>query len=212
MRGDVVDGLPDGRDLLGILVRDLDPELVLELHDELDEVERVGVQVVLERRLFGDLILFDSELLRQNFFHTLEDFFTRRCHVSSSRNASSSSRIVPSSSLSAMLPVKPSATTTSAAPRSRSRDSALPPKFKRLSSLSSRCASSVSRFPFSSSSPIERRRTSGLTTSSSSSPKTAPMCANWRRCSGRLSAFAPASIRTDGPRRVGIGTAIAGRI
>src|SRR5258708_23623077 len=84
MRGDVVDGLPDGRDLLGILVRDLDPELVLELHDELDEVERVGVQVVLERRLFGDLILFDSELLRQNFLDTLEDFFTRRCHVTSS--------------------------------------------------------------------------------------------------------------------------------
>ena len=42
--------------------------------------------------------------------------------------ASSSSLIVPSSSFSAMLPVKPSVTTTSAAPRSRSRLSALPAK------------------------------------------------------------------------------------
>ena len=41
MRRDVVDGLSDCRDLLSVLVRDLDPELVLELHDQLDEVERV---------------------------------------------------------------------------------------------------------------------------------------------------------------------------
>src|SRR4051812_6287205 len=57
--GDVVDGLPDGGDLLGVFVGDLDTELVLELHDELDQAERVGVQVLLERRLLGDLILFD---------------------------------------------------------------------------------------------------------------------------------------------------------
>src|SRR4029077_1476245 len=40
VRGDVVDCLADGRDLLRILVGDLDPELILELHDQLDEVER----------------------------------------------------------------------------------------------------------------------------------------------------------------------------
>src|SRR5579872_6196757 len=84
MRRDVVDCLPDGRDLLGVLVRDLDPELVLELHDQLDEVERVGVQVFLERRLLGDVGLFDPELLGQDFLDSLEDFFTRRCHVTSS--------------------------------------------------------------------------------------------------------------------------------
>ena len=33
--GDVVDSLPDRRDLLRVLIRDLDPELVLELHDAL---------------------------------------------------------------------------------------------------------------------------------------------------------------------------------
>src|SRR5215210_6590725 len=39
VRGDVVDGLPDGLDLLRVLVRDLDPKLVLELHDQLHEIE-----------------------------------------------------------------------------------------------------------------------------------------------------------------------------
>jgi hypothetical protein len=44
---DVVDGLTDGLDLLRVLVRDLDPELILELHDQLDEVEGVGVEILL---------------------------------------------------------------------------------------------------------------------------------------------------------------------
>ena len=60
MRGDVVDGLPDALDLLRVLVRDLDPELVLELHDQLDEVERIGVEILLEGRLLGDFALGES--------------------------------------------------------------------------------------------------------------------------------------------------------
>src|SRR5829696_7808304 len=83
VRGDVVDGLPHSRDLLSVLVRDLDPELILELHDQLDEIERVGVQVLLERSLLVDLGLLDSELLRQDFLDPLEDFFTRRCQIDS---------------------------------------------------------------------------------------------------------------------------------
>ena len=66
VREDVVDSLPDGRDLLSVLVRDLDPELVLELHDQLDQVERIGVEVFLERRLVSDLVLVDAELLDEN--------------------------------------------------------------------------------------------------------------------------------------------------
>ena len=81
MRGDVVDGLPDSRDLLGIFVGDLDPELVLELHDQLDEVERIGIEVILEGRLFGDLIFLDSELLCQDFLDALEDFLDRKSVV-----------------------------------------------------------------------------------------------------------------------------------
>ena len=67
--------------------------------------------------------------------------------------------IVPSSSFSATLPVKPSQTTTSAAPSSSSRLSALPANASSLAA-SSACASRVSWLPFSASSPIERSRTS----------------------------------------------------
>src|SRR5919202_3554133 len=54
VRGDVVDGLTDGLDLLSVVVGDLDPELVLQLHDQLHQVERVRVEVFLERRLLCD--------------------------------------------------------------------------------------------------------------------------------------------------------------
>src|ERR1043165_7203642 len=49
VRLDVVDGFLDAGDLLGVLVRDLDPELLLERHHELHGVERIGAQVVHER-------------------------------------------------------------------------------------------------------------------------------------------------------------------
>ena len=80
---DVVDGLPDGGDALGILVGDLDPELVFELHDQLDEIERVSVEILLEGRRFRDVGLLDTELLHQNHLHSLEYFLARSCHVTS---------------------------------------------------------------------------------------------------------------------------------
>src|SRR5829696_6491122 len=81
VRRDVVDGLADRLDLLGILVRDLDPELILELHDQLDEIERVRVEVFLERRLLGDLALLDPELIGQDLLDPFEDFLARSCHI-----------------------------------------------------------------------------------------------------------------------------------
>src|SRR5262249_27181045 len=45
--------------------------------------EGICIEVVLERRLLGNLILFDSELLGQDFLDPLEDLFTRRCHDTS---------------------------------------------------------------------------------------------------------------------------------
>src|SRR5918994_4952333 len=60
---DVVDGVLDGPDLLCVLVRDLRPELLFQAHDELDQVERVRIEVVDERRLGLDLILVGAELL-----------------------------------------------------------------------------------------------------------------------------------------------------
>src|SRR5262245_61743412 len=60
---DVLDGVLDGADLLGVLVRDLDPELLLERHYQLDDVERVGAQVVGEARFHRHLVGIDAELL-----------------------------------------------------------------------------------------------------------------------------------------------------
>ena len=50
-------------DLLRVLVRNLDPELFLQGHHQLDLVEGVGAEVVHERRVLRDLILIDAELL-----------------------------------------------------------------------------------------------------------------------------------------------------
>ena len=49
---DVGDSIADGLDALSILVGDGDAELLLKRHDELDDVERVGAEVVDERRVF----------------------------------------------------------------------------------------------------------------------------------------------------------------
>src|SRR3954465_3750788 len=75
---DVRHGLSHGSDLLGFLVRDLDAELVLELHDQLDEIQRVGVQILLERRLHGHVALVDAELLHQDLLDLGEDLFLCR--------------------------------------------------------------------------------------------------------------------------------------
>ena len=60
------------------------PELILELHDQLDEIERVGVEVLLERRLVGEIALSSTPScsLRTDL-DALEDFFTGQCHCSS---------------------------------------------------------------------------------------------------------------------------------
>src|SRR5262245_36695806 len=49
-------------DLLGVFVADLDLERLLERHDQLDGVERIGAQVVHEGGLDGHLLRVDPEL------------------------------------------------------------------------------------------------------------------------------------------------------
>lgn len=63
---EIVDGRLDRRDRLGVLVADLEAadvtrELLLEGHDQLDKVERVGVEVINEAGFEDDFILFDSK-------------------------------------------------------------------------------------------------------------------------------------------------------
>jgi hypothetical protein len=59
----VVDGVLDGLDVLGLLVGNLDLELLLHGHHQLDDVERVGAEVLDEAGGGLDLVLGDAELL-----------------------------------------------------------------------------------------------------------------------------------------------------
>src|SRR5262245_56951224 len=63
---DVLDGLLHARDLLGILVRNLDSELLFEGHYELDGIERVSAKIVDERRIRRHLFFIDSQLLHDD--------------------------------------------------------------------------------------------------------------------------------------------------
>src|SRR3954471_16426386 len=69
VRFDVLDGFLDACDLLGILVRDFDAELFFERHHELDGVERVGAEVVHERRVRRHFFFIDPELLHDDALH-----------------------------------------------------------------------------------------------------------------------------------------------
>src|SRR6516165_8190271 len=68
---DVVDGLMDCGDLLGVLVGDLDFEFLFQGHYELDRVERISPEVVHERCIVRDLFLFDAQLFGNDGFDLL---------------------------------------------------------------------------------------------------------------------------------------------
>ena len=70
---DVVDGLADGLDLLGLVVRDLDVELLFQLHDQFDDIERVGPDVLDKGGVAGDLLFVDGRGARRRFDHMLLD-------------------------------------------------------------------------------------------------------------------------------------------
>src|SRR4029077_16009119 len=63
---DVLDRFADIADLLGLFVGDLDAELLLEGHHQLDDVQRIRSQIIGEAGLQGDLILVDAELLHDD--------------------------------------------------------------------------------------------------------------------------------------------------
>src|SRR3954469_12013334 len=79
VRLDVVDGFLDAGDLLGVLVRDLDPELLLEGHHELHGVERVGAEIVDERRIRRHFLFIHTELLHDDALHLVCDSHCPSC-------------------------------------------------------------------------------------------------------------------------------------
>ncbi len=74
---DVIDGVFDGLNLLGILVGDLDVEGLFELHDEFDDVEGVRAEIFLKACAGGDLSFIHLKLLDNNLFY----LFVYCCHV-----------------------------------------------------------------------------------------------------------------------------------
>src|SRR3546814_4900435 len=69
---DEVEGGADGLDALQLLLLDRDVELLLEGHDQLDQVEAVGIEVVGEAGLLGDLAGLDGEDLHRALLEPLE--------------------------------------------------------------------------------------------------------------------------------------------
>ena len=51
-----LDGIADRLNLFGSIIRDFAPELFLECHDQLDDVEAVGTEIVDEAGFLGDLV------------------------------------------------------------------------------------------------------------------------------------------------------------
>src|SRR5687768_17341062 len=74
LREDEVDGEAHGGDPRGLLVGHLHAIDVLELLDERVEVQRIGVQVLLEARLLGDPRRIDLQLVREVVADEVEDF------------------------------------------------------------------------------------------------------------------------------------------
>src|SRR5579864_188864 len=74
---DILCCLTDGQDLLRLFVGDLQIKLVLQRHDQLHHVERVGSEILDELRLRRDLIRLHAELFYHFCLHAIE----YRCHA-----------------------------------------------------------------------------------------------------------------------------------
>src|ERR1700722_12267405 len=84
---DIVDRLSDSLNLLSLFVGDRQFKLVLELHHQLNRIQRVGVEIVDEMRLTSNLALVDAHLFADDFNYLLFNVFHRlhlTCHSSPS--------------------------------------------------------------------------------------------------------------------------------
>ena len=74
----IIQDILDGTDLLQFVVGDRDAEGLFHLHDQLDEVEGIGPQIVDEQRLGNALLPGDIQLL-----HDDADYLFFKCHENS---------------------------------------------------------------------------------------------------------------------------------
>lgn len=65
-------GIANGADVFGVLVLDLEVELLLHRHDNLDKIERVGVEIPNELGTLDNLIRLDAEPLGDDPLNPLQ--------------------------------------------------------------------------------------------------------------------------------------------
>ena len=70
---DVVDSLLNGRDFLGVFVRDFALELFFQRHHEFDGIQRVGTQIIDKGSVFRHVLFLGAELLGDDFFNAFFD-------------------------------------------------------------------------------------------------------------------------------------------
>src|SRR5207253_7164846 len=76
----VLQRLPHRAQLLGLLVGDVDVELLLEGHDQLDGIEAVRAQVLHEARVGRELVALDPQLFDDDIFDLLFELLHFHCH------------------------------------------------------------------------------------------------------------------------------------
>ena len=64
---DVADRVRDGGDVLRVVVGDLEVELLLDGHDELDDIQRVSTQIIDEARLRLHFVFFNVQSFANDF-------------------------------------------------------------------------------------------------------------------------------------------------
>ena len=73
---DEIDGIADRANRLRILVLDLGAELLLQRHDHLDQIERIGIEIADEFGIHRDRVFIHAQPLGDDPLNSFE----RRCH------------------------------------------------------------------------------------------------------------------------------------
>jgi len=69
---EILDRILDGQYLLRVLVRNLAPKLFLKGHNQLDQIERVGLEVFTKASLQSHLLGFNTQLINDDAFDAIE--------------------------------------------------------------------------------------------------------------------------------------------
>src|SRR5829696_1111098 len=77
---DILHRIRDGPDIFGILILDLEVELLLHRHDDLDQIERIGIEIADELGVHRYFVFVDAESVGDDYTNALK----RRSHPQSS--------------------------------------------------------------------------------------------------------------------------------